>query len=84
MDKSVKCQTLLGDWLPETLPAFLAGGGDLLTERTGEGEADTGGGRFRVAGGGETDLEDGLLISWGLGDCLWWVENVTSNQTHKE
>lgn len=60
----------MGDWLPEALLAFLAGGGDPLADREGEGEADGGAGRFWVAGWGETDLEDALLIGGGLGDGL--------------
>lgn len=66
----VKDQTLLGDRLPEPLLAFFAGGGEPLAERDGEGEADTGAGLFWVAGWGETDLEDALLMGWGLGDSL--------------
>lgn len=70
LDKYIR-QTLLGDWLPEPLLAFLAGGGgDPLAERDGEGEADAAAGRFWVAGGGETDLDDALLIGCGLGDGL--------------
>lgn len=51
----------------------MAGGGDTLAERDGEGEADAGAGRLRAAGRGETDLdlEDALLIGWGLRDGLW-------------
>lgn len=76
----LKYQTLLGDWLPEPLLAFLAGGGEPLAEREGEGEADAGAGRFWAAGWGETDLdlEDTLLIGWGLGEGLWRKARVTS------
>lgn len=55
--------TLLGDRLPEPLLAFLAGGGgEALAERGGDGEADAAAGRLRVAGGGETDLEEAVLM----------------------
>lgn len=52
---------MLGERLPEPLLAFLAGGGDALAERGGDGEADAAPGRLRAAGGGETDLEDAGL-----------------------
>lgn len=42
--------TLLGDRLPEPLLAFLAGGGEALADRDGEGEADAGARRFTGAG----------------------------------
>lgn len=60
--------TLLGDWLAEPLLAFLAGGGDPLAERDGEGEAEPGAGRFwTTRGRGEADLDlDTLLTGWGL------------------
>lgn len=53
---------MLGDRLPEPLLAFLAGGGDALAERAGDGEAEAAAGRLRVTGGGETDLEEALLM----------------------
>lgn len=54
---------MLGDRLPEPLLAFLAGGGgEALAERAGDGEADAAAGRLRVAGGGETDLEEAVLM----------------------
>ena len=55
--------------LLEPLLAFLAGGGEPLAERAGEAEAE----RFcATGGGGETDLDldNALLIGWGLGDTL--------------
>lgn len=54
---------MLGDRLPEPLLAFLAGGGgEALVERVGDGEADAAVGRLSVAGGGETDLEEAVLM----------------------
>lgn len=61
--------TLLGEGLAEALLAFLAGGGgDPLTERAGEGDAEPGAGRFSGGGceGGDREREDALLIGWGL------------------
>lgn len=83
LDNKKKHQTLLGDWLTEPLLAFLTGGGgDGLAERDGEGDADAGAGRFWAAGCGETDLdlEDALLIGWGLGERLW--RRHRRNQEH--
>ena len=71
--RGIRALALLGDGLAEPLLAFLAGGGEPLAERDGEGEAEPGAGRFRAAGGaGETDLdlEDILLIGWGLAEDL--------------
>lgn len=62
--------TLLGDWLAEPLLAFLAGGGEPLADRDGDGEADAGAGLFWGAGWGDTDREDALLKGCGLGDGL--------------
>ena len=59
---------MFGEGLPEPLLAFLAGGagGDPLAEWPGEGEPEAG--RFRAPGLGEPDgdLDDTLLIGWGL------------------
>lgn len=62
----------------------MAGGGDTLAERDGEGEADAGAGRLRAAGRGETDLdlEDALLIGWGLRDGLWRGQRLKRGMAH--
>ena len=61
---------MFGEGLPEPLLAFLARGadGEPLAEQPDEGKPEAGAGRFKAPGLGEPDgdLDDALLIGWGL------------------